>query len=155
MKMSFTVQGAEKYSNPTKEAMVLGPKLGHPFGKSTCHHLWSLKVLDAQSCLTLWDPMDCSPPGSSVRGILQARTLEWVAVPSSGGSSQPKHRTHMSCTAGRFSTVSATGLKRHPHSSHSECFGRPAWDFFPAKVNSKITVTTQVSRDVRMDGDAV
>ena len=33
-----------------------------------------------QSCLTLWDPMDCSPPGSSVRGIFQARILEWVAI---------------------------------------------------------------------------
>ena len=36
-----------------------------------------------QSCLTLWDPMDCSPPGSSVHGILQARVLEWVATPIS------------------------------------------------------------------------
>ena len=88
MKTSFTVQGAEKYSNPMKEA--LGPKLGHLFGKSTCHHLRSLKVLDAQSCLTLCDPMDCSPPGSSVRGILQARTLEWVAVPSSGVLPNPR-----------------------------------------------------------------
>ena len=36
-----------------------------------------------QSCLTLCDPVDCSPPGSSIRGILQARILEWVAMPSS------------------------------------------------------------------------
>ena len=41
-----------------------------------------------QSCLTLCKPMDCSPPGSSVHEILQARILEWVAVPSSGGPSQ-------------------------------------------------------------------
>ena len=40
-----------------------------------------------QSCLTLCDPMDCTPPGASVYGILQARTLEWVAMPSSRGSS--------------------------------------------------------------------
>jgi len=40
-----------------------------------------------QSCPMLCDPMDCSPPGSSVHGILQARTLEWVAMPSSRGSS--------------------------------------------------------------------
>ena len=40
-----------------------------------------------QSCPTLCDPMDCSPPGSSVRGILQARILEWVAMPSSRGFS--------------------------------------------------------------------
>ena len=38
----------------------------------------------AQSCLTLCDPMDCSPPGSSVHGILQASILEWVAFPISG-----------------------------------------------------------------------
>ena len=42
-------------------------------------------VLDAQSCLTLCDPMDCSLPGSSVHGILQARVLEWVAIPFSKG----------------------------------------------------------------------
>ena len=44
-----------------------------------------------QSCLTLCDPTDCSPPGSSVHGIFQARILEWVAVPFSRGSSQPNH----------------------------------------------------------------
>ena len=49
-----------------------------------------------QSCLTLWDPMDCSLPGSSVHGILQARLLEWVAMPSSRGSSWPRHRTRVS-----------------------------------------------------------
>ena len=37
-----------------------------------------------QSCLTLYDPMDCSPPGSSARGIFQATILEWVAIPSPG-----------------------------------------------------------------------
>ena len=52
-----------------------------------------------QLCLTLCNPMDCSPPGSSVRGILQARTLEWVAVPSSRGYYWPKDRTHVSCTS--------------------------------------------------------
>ena len=45
--------------------------------------LTSLYVLVAQSYLTLCDPMDCSPPGSSVHGILQAGTLEWVAISSS------------------------------------------------------------------------
>ena len=42
------------------------------------------------SCLTLCDPVDCSPPGSSVDGILQTRTLDWVAMPSSRGSSRPR-----------------------------------------------------------------
>ena len=50
------------------------------------------------SRLTLCDPVDCSPPGSSVCGILQARILEWVAMPSSStGSSQPRDQTQVSC----------------------------------------------------------
>ena len=51
-----------------------------------------------QSCLTLCDPMDCSPRGSSVHGILLARILKWVAIPFSRGSSQPRGRTHVSIT---------------------------------------------------------
>ena len=46
-----------------------------------------------QSCRTLWDPMDCSPPGSSVHGILQARILEWVAISFSKGSSRARDWT--------------------------------------------------------------
>ena len=49
-----------------------------------------------QSCPTLCDPMDCSPPGSSVPGVLQARILEWVAMPSSRGSSRPHDQTSTS-----------------------------------------------------------
>ena len=49
-----------------------------------------------QSYLTLCDPMDCSPPGSSVRGILQTRILKWVAVPFSRGSSRRRDGTHVS-----------------------------------------------------------
>ena len=51
------------------------------------------KELVAQSCPILCNSMDCCPPGSSVHGILQARTLEWVAIPFSRGSSQPRNRT--------------------------------------------------------------
>ena len=46
----------------------------------------------AQLCQTLWNPMECSFPGPSVHGILQARILEWVAIPFSRGSSPPKDR---------------------------------------------------------------
>ena len=49
--------------------------------------------LVTQSCLTLCNPMACRPPGSSVHGILQARILEWVAMPSSRGSSNPGIKT--------------------------------------------------------------
>ena len=63
---------------------------------------------DAQSCLTLCDPMDCSPPGSSVHEIFQTRILEWVAISFSRGSSQPRHQTQVSCITGRFFTDWAT-----------------------------------------------
>ena len=60
----------------------------------------------AQLCLTLCDPMDCSPPGSSVHGILQARILKntWLPCPSPEESSHPR----VSQTAGRFFTVWAS-----------------------------------------------
>ena len=54
------------------------------------------KVLIAHSCLTLCNPMDCSPPGSPIYGILQARILEWVAILFFRGSSQPRDRTQVS-----------------------------------------------------------
>jgi len=53
-----------------------------------------------QSCLTLCNPMDCSPPGPSIHGILQPRILEWVAMPSPRGSSRPRDQTctyYVSC----------------------------------------------------------
>ena len=56
-----------------------------------------MEVFTAQSCLTLCNPMDCIPPGFSVRGILQARILEWEALPFSRKSSQPRDRTRVSC----------------------------------------------------------
>ena len=52
--------------------------------------LRTLVCMSAQSCLTLCDPMDCSSPGSSVQGILQARILKWAAISSFRGSSQPR-----------------------------------------------------------------
>ena len=59
-------------------------------------------MLVTQSCLTLCDPVDCSPPGSSVHGILQARVLEWVAIFFSRGYSQARDQTQLSHTAGRL-----------------------------------------------------
>ena len=58
-------------------------------------------MLVAQSCPNLCELMDCSQPGSSVHGILQARILEWVAFPFSRGSSQPRDQTWISYTADR------------------------------------------------------
>ena len=62
----------------------------------------------AQLCPTLCDSPDCSPPGSSVLGISQARILEWVAVSFSRGLSRPRDQTHVACIVGGFFTVWAT-----------------------------------------------
>ena len=67
-----------------------------------CKHFQGFPCMHAESPLsspTLRDSMDCSPPGSSVRGIFQARILEWVAMPSSRGFSQPRDRTHVCCVS--------------------------------------------------------
>ena len=75
--------------------------------------LWSNQVaayvcLVTQSCPILCNPMDCSLPGSSVHGILQARIMEWVAMLSSRGSSQPRNWIQVSCIASGFFTDWAT-----------------------------------------------
>ena len=65
-----------------------------------------------QSCLTPCDPMDCRSVGSSVRGILQAKIPEWIAISSSRGSSGPRDRNHVSCIpciAGGFCTIEPLG----------------------------------------------
>ena len=67
-----------------------------------------LCVLFVQSCPSLCEPMDCRLLGSSAHGILQTRILEWVAIPFSRGSSQPRDQTQVSCIEGRFFTVWAT-----------------------------------------------
>ena len=69
-----------------------------------------VKVLVTQSRLVLFDPVDCSPPGSSVLGILQARTLEWLSIPLSSWFSWPRDQTQVSCIAGGFFTVWATRI---------------------------------------------
>ena len=66
------------------------------------------------------DPIACSPPGSSVCGISQARILKWVAIPFFRGSSRPRDQTWVSCIAGRFFTVWAT--REAPHKELRTCF---------------------------------
>ena len=63
---------------------------------------------------TLCDPIDSSPPGSSLQGFPQARTLQWVAMPSSRGSSWPRDRTCVYCVAGRFFTAGPPGKPTYP-----------------------------------------
>ena len=67
--------------------------------------LINLRKKDSTKSCPTSNPMNCSLPGSSVHGILQARILEWVATSSSRRSSQPKDQTHASRIAGRFFTM--------------------------------------------------
>ena len=76
-----------------------------------------MRTLCAQSCPTLYDPMDCSPPDPSIHEIFPARILQWVAMPRSRGSSQPRDRTHVSCMAGRFFTDEPPGEAHFIYSS--------------------------------------
>ena len=87
------------------------------------------KVKATQLCPTLWDSIYCSPPGSSVHGILQAKTLEWVAIPFSRGSFQPKDQTRVSCTADRFftTTMKSYGMKRRLHKVFVITGGKATW----------------------------
>ena len=79
-----------------------------PFNSAGFCSLECMHASVAPLCLTLCDPMDCSPPDSSVCGILQARIPEWVAIPVCRRSSWPRDRTQVSCIAGRFFTVRVT-----------------------------------------------
>ena len=105
---------------PPPDFMGLPPPCSVPGSDGTyfpAHSLWAAPpatvvvavVLVARLCPTLCDPTDCSPPGSSVHRILQARILEWIAIPFSRGSSRLMGQTWVFCIAGRFSTVWATG----------------------------------------------
>ena len=69
----------------------------------------------SQSCLTLCDPVDCSPPGFSVHGTLQARMLEWEAIPYSRASSQARDRTWVSHIAGSSLSTKYKGVTRALH----------------------------------------
>ena len=94
-------------------------------------------VLVAQSCLTLCDPIDCNPPGSSVHGIFQARILEWGAISSSRGSSQPRDRTQVSCTVGRFFGGQWWAWEKHKYHStdtptyycQDKCLTTGSWQY--------------------------
>ena len=77
-------------------------------------------MLVAQLCLNLWNPTDCSLPDSSLHGILQARILEWVAIPFSRRSSLPRDWTCVSHIAGRFFTKRMNYSQQTPSSNNTE-----------------------------------
>ena len=80
-----------KHTPQRKRGMSEGASAALKYGVVSFHRLMSEKTVCsvAQSCLTLCDPMNCSPPGSSVHEISQARILERVAIPFSRGSFRP------------------------------------------------------------------
>ena len=79
-------------------------------------------VLVAQLCLTLWDPMDCSPSGSSVHGILQARILEWVTTLCSRGSSWLRDQTQVFCIIDRSHLSHVASSKQQSNNSLMHAF---------------------------------
>ena len=86
---------------PFREIEPMGFIFIHPYSYI------KVKVSVLQSYATLSNPMNCSPPGSSVHEILQTRILEWIAISSSRGSSQTMDQTWVSWIAGRFFTILA------------------------------------------------
>ena len=84
-----------------------GTSSAAPWMLDYCHPVLFC-CLVAQLCLNLFDSMDCSLPGSSVHGIIQAKILEWVAISFARGSSQPRDRIQVSCIAGRCFNLWAT-----------------------------------------------
>ena len=107
--------------------LIFGQTQLFPFGSPSPSPLFVLFVcvLVPYSCPALCDPMECSrSPGFSVHGILQARILEWVAIPFPRGSSQPRHGTWVSHTADRFFTFWAT---REIHSLLEKCESKLQW----------------------------
>ena len=96
----------ERPMNSTKEQTYITPENEPP--RSEDIQYATGEVLVAQSCLTVCDPMDCSPPDSSVHGILQARLLKWVATSSSRGSSWSRDQTQVSSIANKFFSIWTT-----------------------------------------------
>ena len=107
--LSFPCSWACCQPNHTHHRSMVASPLRKPPPVVTCMRAKSL-----QSCLTLCDPMDCSPPGSSVHGVLQARTLEGGAIPFSRGSSRLRDGTRVSYV---YLRGQAGSLPLVPHSS--------------------------------------
>ena len=95
---------------PDPEIEPISPALAGRF--FSLSHQGNLYAKSLQLCPTLCDPVDCGPPGSSIHGVLQARILVWVAMPSFRGSFQPKDWTHVSFVAGRLFTTESLGTPK-------------------------------------------
>ena len=153
------MQGKKQQLEPDMEQLT-GSKLGKEYVKAVyCHpdyltykqNVW-MHAKSLQSFLTLFDPTDYSPPGSSVYGILQERILEWVARPSTRGSSQPRDWTCVpgtTCIAGRFFTTEPL------RSSYmqSVSYKMPGWknlDSIQHKLESRLLEEISTTSDMQM-----
>ena len=116
------------------------PGVLHSRSGSKLRLKWSEVV---QSCPTVCDPMDCSLPGSSVRGIFQARVLEWVAISFSRGSSWPRDRTWVSCIAHRRFTIRATGKP-----SNYQCCHKQKGTEFPIPGSIQAEASESPAKDI-------
>ena len=105
-----------------KRSFIYDLSKGRVWNKGNCTRTWGNRIMEigidiyilvvqVQSLICVWlcDPMDCSPPGSSVHGISQAGILEWVAISFSRGSSWPRDWTCVSCIIGGFFTTEPPG----------------------------------------------
>ena len=92
MKGAWHTEGTRVNSNNTRDDTCKSPRRE----PDVCVCVCVCVCVRARSCLTLPDPMNCSAPGSTVHGVVQARILEWVAISSSRGSSKPRDQTRIS-----------------------------------------------------------
>ena len=101
-------RGVAGLLNNSRKGVSLLPRLKQV--ENSTQKIFNAEKWKWQSLSRVWlcNLMDCSPPGSFVHGILQARILEWVAILFSWGSSRPRDQTWVSCIAGRFFTLWAT-----------------------------------------------
>ena len=99
-------------------------------------------MLVTQSCPALYNPMNYNLLGFSVQGILQARILEWAAIPFSKGSSQPRDQTQVSCIAGEFFTMWATREAPEREERQAEDI-KKRWQEYTEELYKKI-FTTQI-----------
>ena len=99
-----SLNSGEGNGNPIQYPRLRNPKgqrsqAGYLRATTETHHVCVCVCVCSQLCPTLWDPMDCSPPGYSARGIFQVRILEWFAISYSRRSSQQRDQTHISCVS--------------------------------------------------------
>ena len=106
MIMKMKLKGKMSKNNVNRSLLPITRKVFGSIRYKNVYYVFSeLKMKVTQSYPTVCHPVDYSLPGSSVHGTLQARILEWLAMPFSRKSSQPRGRTQVFCLAGRFFTT--------------------------------------------------